>query len=211
MAAGSMDAISFSRLGNVFTSVMTGNLVLFGVAIGRMDRVLAAHVAVSVVTFATGVFLGSRLAGPPPKGLEGWRREVTHAIVAELLVLAAFAVAWEFVIASPRSGAIPFAAISTAALAMGIQSGAIRAVGDPGLSTTYLTGTLTGAMGLLATDRRLPLRNAALLMALLVGAAIEGVLVVFVPQASPVLPLGLVAAVVAVATWFRIDQLEARA
>ncbi len=210
MVAGSMDAISFSRLGNVFTSVMTGNLVIFGLAIGRMDRALAGHVAVAVVTFAAGVLVGSRLAGPAPKGLEGWRSGVTRAVLAELVALAGFAVAWEFVIGSPGSGAVPFAAISTAAIAMGIQSGAIRAVGDPGLSTTYLTGTLTGAMGMLATDRRFPLRPAALLMALLVGAAIEGVLVIFAPQASPFLPLGLVALVVSVASWRRIDQLEAR-
>lgn len=206
-----MDAISFSRLGNVFTSVMTGNLVLFGLAVGRMDRALAGHVAVAVVTFAFGVVAGSGLAGAPPKGLEGWRSAVTRAVVAELIALVAFAVAWEFVITSPGSGGIPFAAISAAALAMGIQSGAIRAVGDPGLSTTYLTGTLTGALGALATDRRFPLRSAALLTALLVGAAIEGLLVVFLPRAAPLLPVVLVALVVSVATWLRIDQLEARA
>ena len=208
-AAGSVDAISFSRLGNAFTSVMTGNLVLFGLAVGRMDWVSAGRVALAILMFAFGVIAGSRLAGPAPKGMQGWRQRVTHAVLVELVALAVFTVAWEFVI-SGAPGAVSFLAISVAAMAMGIQSGAIREVGDPGLSTTYLTGTLTGAMAALARGR-LPSRNLALLGALVLGAAMEAVLIVFLPQASPLLPLGLVLVVVGLAYWLRVEHLEDRA
>src|SRR5260370_12968347 len=44
---GAADAISFLRLGNVFTSMMTGNLIQVGVAVGRGDAALAAHVLVA--------------------------------------------------------------------------------------------------------------------------------------------------------------------
>ncbi|HEX5292883.1 MAG TPA: DUF1275 family protein, partial [Streptosporangiaceae bacterium] len=35
LVTGATDAVAFTRLGNVFTSVMTGNMVLLGVAVGR--------------------------------------------------------------------------------------------------------------------------------------------------------------------------------
>jgi hypothetical protein len=38
LATGATDVASFTRLGGVFASLMTGNLVLFGLAVGRPAR-----------------------------------------------------------------------------------------------------------------------------------------------------------------------------
>src|SRR5260370_13117014 len=65
---GAADAISFLRLGNVFTSMMTGNLIQVGVAVGRGDAALAAHVLVAVAAFVAGVLASTRTGGPAPPG-----------------------------------------------------------------------------------------------------------------------------------------------
>jgi Protein of unknown function (DUF1275) len=42
LGTGAMDVVSFTRLGGVFSSVMTGNLVLLGLAAARPSGELAA-------------------------------------------------------------------------------------------------------------------------------------------------------------------------
>src|SRR5260370_23955993 len=63
---GAADAISFLRLGNVFTSMMTGNLIQVGVAVGRGDAALAAHVLVAGSGFCAGGFPPPRNPGAAP-------------------------------------------------------------------------------------------------------------------------------------------------
>src|SRR5690606_39449852 len=64
------------------------------------------------------------------------------------------------------------------ALALGLQSSTVQRFGAGGLSTTYLTGTLTGLVVRLATGGgvRSVGRNAALLLGLIGGAALGAVL-----------------------------------
>ena len=45
---GAMDVASFTQLGGVFSSVMTGNLVLLGLAAARPSGELAAHTALAI-------------------------------------------------------------------------------------------------------------------------------------------------------------------
>ena len=47
-ASGAADVTSFTRLGSVFTSVMTGNIVLWGLAAAEGSLTLASHTAVSI-------------------------------------------------------------------------------------------------------------------------------------------------------------------
>ena len=68
-ASGAMDVASFTRLGSVFTSVMTGNIVLWGLAAARGSLTLASHTAVAIVGYIAGVAGGSRIAvGVPGAG-----------------------------------------------------------------------------------------------------------------------------------------------
>ena len=46
-ASGAADVASFTRLGNVFASVMTGNIVLWGLAVARGSATLAFHTTVT--------------------------------------------------------------------------------------------------------------------------------------------------------------------
>jgi uncharacterized membrane protein YoaK (UPF0700 family) len=70
-----------------------------------------------------------------------------------------------------------------------------------GLSTTYLTGTLTTLVQSLTTTRRLKGggRSLCLLLALVCGAAIGAALAVQVPAAAPAVPLLVLPVVIGVA------------
>jgi uncharacterized membrane protein YoaK (UPF0700 family) len=194
VVTGATDAISFLGLGAVFSSVMTGNLVLLGLSAGRPDGRLAVRVAIAIVGYALGTVVGSRIAGSPTPGRPTWPRRVSVALLLEMLAYAGFLAGWEASGAHP-SGEAQLVLLAAAVLAMGVQSGAVRAVGVPGLSTTYLTGTLVAVLGELANGRGWGWRNVSILAGLIIGAAGGGALVVHAPGAAPALPVGVLALV----------------
>lgn len=199
LGTGAMDAITFTRLGNVFSSVMTGNLVLLGVSAGRRDGALAGHVAVAVAGFVLGVLVGSRIAGPPSADRAVWPVSVSAALGVELGVLGVYLAGWVASGGRPL-GWSQFALLACAAAAMGIQSAAVRGIGLAALSTTYLTGTLIGLLGQLVAPGTVQWRGAAMLAGLIVGAAGGGLLVADAAIVAPVLPISVLMVVLGVAT-----------
>lgn len=189
-ASGALDVASFTQLGGVFCSVMTGNLVLLGLAIARVSGDLAAHTGVAFAGYVAGAALGSRIGGRSPHHDGLWPASVTELLLVELLALAGFTVCWELTGGHP-AGAGQLGLLALAALAMGLQSAAARTVGTT-LSTTYLTGTLTITVASLATRRQASQRNrltAAVLVALAAGASAGGALLAVLPLALPILPM----------------------
>src|SRR5450755_3224995 len=67
VGSAATDIMAFTRLGNVFASVMTSNIVFLGLAAARHSSSLALHAAVSFAGYATGVLAGSRLARRPAR------------------------------------------------------------------------------------------------------------------------------------------------
>jgi uncharacterized membrane protein YoaK (UPF0700 family) len=192
MVTGATDALGLNLLGGVFTSVMTGNLVLLGQSVGRGDLELAASAATALAGYAVGVLGGSKVTGAPGPGRPRRPFRVTLALGAELLLLCGFLVLWAPTAGRP-DGVARLTLLIVAALAMGVQSGLVHGIGIAGLSTTYLTGTLTVVLADLATARRLRRRSLVLLAALVTGAAGGGLLVAHAPAAAPALPVGLLA------------------
>ena len=139
-AAGSLDAISYLGLGHVFTANMTGNTVLLGVALAQRDMPAALRNAVALVGFGIGVALGAVIAG---RGQPGgpWPRIVTVTLAVELVALILYALLWR--LAGTPSGGSASVLILLSAGTMGIQSEAVRCLKISGVSTTYITGTLT--------------------------------------------------------------------
>jgi uncharacterized membrane protein YoaK (UPF0700 family) len=80
--------------------------------------------------------------------------------------------------------------------AMGIQSAAVRQLG--GMSTTYLTGTLTAVVAELVTRDRQPglVRSAGVLTAIVAGAVIGGLVAGHAPGWLPAVILTPLAAVI---------------
>jgi uncharacterized membrane protein YoaK (UPF0700 family) len=242
-ASGAMDVASFTRLGSVFTSVMTGNIVLWGLAAARGSLTLASHTAVAIVGYIAGVAGGSRIAvGVPGAGARGtadadgggkdgglkdaggkdaggkdgdtragegraggWPTHITWALLAELALLGGFAVGWEITGARP-GGWVQFCLLAVAAAGMGVQSSAVKTMGLTEVSTTYLTGTLTGLVSSLvspgprAKDRW---RRLGVLLGLAAGASLTGLLVATAPDGVPALPLAALITCVVLATWPR--------
>jgi uncharacterized membrane protein YoaK (UPF0700 family) len=80
VTSGATDAIGFLALGGVFTSVLTGNMVMLGISVGRADSALAGHVAVAVVSYIAGCALGARIAGTATADDPTWAPAVTRAL-----------------------------------------------------------------------------------------------------------------------------------
>ena len=60
----SLDVTAFLRLGGVFASVMTSNLVFVGVAVVKTEAAFGARCAVAILSYVAGVGLGSAIAPP---------------------------------------------------------------------------------------------------------------------------------------------------
>jgi uncharacterized membrane protein YoaK (UPF0700 family) len=196
VASGSVDAVGFLRLGGVFTSVMTANMVLLGVSAGRQEGALALHAGAAFMGYILGAFVGSLLAGRAYQGQALWPRRINVTLGVELAVLAVFAALWETTSGHPGGGAT-YVLLAVNATALGIQSGAVLRFGVSGLSTTYLTGTLTQFVaGWHGDAHRFSARSLAILVALVSGAAIGAVLAVEARRFMPVAPLGVIAVVI---------------
>lgn len=197
--SGAIDAIGFIALGGAFSSVMTGNMVLIGISAAHADGALARTAVLSLVCFIVGCAVGARIAGKARTGDGIWPAPIRQALIVELLLVIGVLVGWELT-GPDRSGAAPLAMLGANALALGVQSSAMQRFGVAGLSTTYLTGTLTTVVSRLAL--REPVRrvgpSAAILAGLIVGAFLGALLAIHANAWAPVLPLVLVAAAVTV-------------
>jgi len=258
-ASGATDVASYTRLGNVFTSVMTGNIVLLGLAVARHSLTLASHTLVSIAGYITGVAggtwiahgfrvagaaadpgaagsgaagsgaagsgaagsgaagsgaagsgaAGSGSAGAAAKGgawviggaaadegrASGLPGHVGWALLAELILLCGLTVGWEIDGASP-AGWAQFCLLAVAATAMGVQSSTVKYMGLSEVSTTYLTGTLTGLVSSMVSPKQATqyrARRFGVLIGLATGAALSGLLIATAADAAPALPLAALA------------------
>jgi uncharacterized membrane protein YoaK (UPF0700 family) len=189
--AGATDAIGFLALGGAFTSVMTGNLVLFGISAAEGDGTLARHIVTAVLCYIGGCVLGARLAGTASAGQPIWPRAVTRALAVEFLIFLAYAVGWWASGSAPQGGT-QLVLLGANALALGVQGSSVQRFGVNGLSTTYMTGTLTTVIVRLTSGGRL--RHVAgslqLLAALITGAIVAGLLADHLPACAPLIQLG---------------------
>jgi uncharacterized membrane protein YoaK (UPF0700 family) len=202
-AAGAVDAIVFLRL-EVFTAVMTGNIVLLGLAIGQGAFRNALRSLIALAAYAGGVLAAARLVGATPRETV-WPTHVTRALAIEFALQAAFLGGWILTDARP-DGLAAASLIAVSGVAMGIQAASARTIA-PHLSTTYVTGTITAllselsALGGIGPDAR---RRAAIVVALGLGAVCSALVLTSAALLAPALPLAVVGIVVVIAaTRFR--------
>jgi uncharacterized membrane protein YoaK (UPF0700 family) len=184
--SGCVDVVTLMVIGGAFTSVVTGNIIFVGRAVGTSSVTPALHAVLAVAGYIAGVAAGSRIrhvlgaSGPE----SAWPRSSTIVLAVEWVILAAVNVAWMAAGAAPGSVATDVLLIA-AALALGMQGAAARGVrGNP--STTYMTGALTALVEALTTGgrRTADASAAAGLGALVVGAACGALLVAHAPWAA---------------------------
>lgn len=172
VTAGASDATAFERLGHVFASVITGNLVLLGISAVHGDGKLALFSGCALAGYGAGVLLAAprRRSTGEKEDRPVWPMSATLALGGELVLLVAFAVFWEIDGRHPARGAAVGLLVLCSA-AMGVQSTAVRRLGT--MSTTYLTSTLTGLLEAVVVRSWGPEhgRSVRILLAALAGAA----------------------------------------
>jgi len=145
VAAGCVDAASYLGLGQVLTAAMTGNTILLGLAIGQAKIQAALRSCAALVGFVLGAVLAAAIAKRGAKDAV-WPRGVTATLAVELVVLVAFALGWHFAGEEAAEMANDlYMLIGAAGFAMGMQSVAVHRLRVAGVSTTYVTGTLTNS------------------------------------------------------------------
>jgi uncharacterized membrane protein YoaK (UPF0700 family) len=192
----SLDVTAFFRLGGVFASVMTSNLVFVGVAVVKTEAAFGVRCAVAILSYIVGVAIGSAVA--PPSGRENrlGTRPLTLLLAGELAVLIGYTVWWMAVDARP-AGWVRLVLLGAIALAMGGQSAAARQLGNPDAGTTYLTGTLTSLVSSVVGRQRPNPEAIAVLVALVAGAAAGAGLLDAAPVIVPLLALAGVGTAIA--------------
>ena len=194
LTTGAVDVTSFLALGSVFSSVVTGDMVLLGAAAGTGRPELAVHSGIALAGYLAGVMAGAPLAGRPHQASGTWPPSVTVTLAVELVILVAFSVGWELAGTHPAGGG-QLALVAVLAAAMGLQAAAVRRLGQ--MSTTYLTSTLTALIAGLVTGSKPDgtARSLGVLAAIIIGA-IAGSLILEGARAwlplMILLPLGLV-------------------
>ena len=200
--SGAIDALSFAALGAVFTSVMTGNLVLLGIAVVHTDPGAAARSAVSISSYIAGVLAATWwLRGTRATPEVPWPARISAVLAGVAGAQAAVLVAW--LATGARFGDAPrIAMIAVSAAAMGMQSTGVNALAVGGATTTYLTGTLTALITELATTGS-PVtmrRRFGVLVSVLCGAALSTVLIIWARPVAAALPFAATLSALAI-TW----------
>lgn len=194
VTTGVVDAACFLGLGSVFSSVITGNLVLLGIAAGTGAATLAVHSGVALAGYSAGVMAGAPIARRRTRTGGTWPPSVTVTLSAELFVMSVFCVGWELASGHPR-GSTQLLMVAALSACMGMQAAAVSQLGR--MSSTYLTSTLTGLLAGLATRTKPDAwqRGVGVVTAIIAGAVVGGVIVKLVPLWLPAVmlaPLGLV-------------------
>ena len=219
ISSGAVDAVSFLALGKVFTAFVTGNVAFLGMAIASTTGSAIYGVAPPRVTwvlaslagFAGGIYLGTKIVrssrqpashkGEQPNGVV-WPDRTTFALGLSLLPHLCFVLIWFATSARPGDNVIPVL-LATWALAMGMQSAAVRNLNVGGIFTTAATATFIFLFGAVANgvpltgDERRRMRG--VLVSLAIGATAGGLLLIHAPIYAPVLPFVITIGVVATA------------
>jgi len=203
-SSGAIDSISFLGLGKVFTAFMTGNVAFLGMKIAGSPQPRLVSVLASMAAFAVGIFLATIISGEQKSGVM-WSPRTTFTLGVSLLAHLGFVAIWFANSGRPGASTFPIL-LAVWALAMGLQSGAVRKLHVEGIFTTAATGTLMVLAAdlvnwrLTRDERR---RARGVLISLFVGATAGAYLFFHAPIFAPVLPLVVTAGVVLTAATVR--------
>jgi uncharacterized membrane protein YoaK (UPF0700 family) len=191
IASGSLDVSAFLRLGGVFASIMTSNLIFVSLAAVKANATLGQHCATALLSYIAGVGAGSRARPSGPESRLGTRR-LGILLTAESILLAIYGASWVAEGAHPE-GWQQLTLRGVVTFAMGLQGAVARGSGDADAGTTYMTGALTGMVARVVTGRRPDAGAAFAIAGIVAGAALGVGLLESVPDLTPFLAVSGVA------------------
>jgi uncharacterized membrane protein YoaK (UPF0700 family) len=151
LGAGCTDVLSFLKLGDLFTSTMTGNTALLAIAIGRGTLPAASRSLCALIAFTLGVAFAT-VVSAPWRVDQNTRREFRRLLLLELVFLGTGAALWTAG-PDPLTTGVLYLVIGLSALSMGIQAVGARTVDSAGINTIVFTTALVrivmGATGAL--------------------------------------------------------------
>jgi len=140
LASGCTDVLTFLKLGEVFTSAMTGNTALLGIALSHGRMLAASRSLTALFGFMAGAALAAivyNLARAEPKAALRLRR----LLLLELICLGGCTALWSSS-GDPIAPGSLYAIISLSAFSMGIQGIAAQRISSSGISTIVFTSAL---------------------------------------------------------------------
>lgn len=186
---GVVDAVSYLALGNAFTALQTGNLVILGFALAGTGGFAVLPPLVALGSFGVGAAAGGRLATHRD---DRHRRWFSLSLIVEALLVAAAALVLWWTGASRMAPQL--VAVGLLGAAMGLRTATVRLLPARDANTTVLTSAIAGLAADLATTRGMvrPAWQLAMILARLAGAVAGAVLV----RDSAHLPLFLAAGLI---------------
>jgi uncharacterized membrane protein YoaK (UPF0700 family) len=191
LASGVTDVATFLTLGDVFTSAMTGNTALLGIALSHGEILAASHSFSALIGFMCGAALGTIvlvLRAETARGLLAIR----PLLAFEIFCLGAFAVILTLV-DRPGEAVALYALILLSSIGMGVQGIVARHINSPGINTIVFTTTLVSIVSSLTAAllrrseghrlRYATKRQIGIFLAYGLGALVAGIL------AGPRLPV----------------------
>jgi len=140
LASGCTDVLSFLKLGDLFTSAMTGNTALLAVALARGQVLPASRSLTALLGFMLGASLATlmQVLGRTPQNTRG---RLSYLLLLEIVLLGGCAALWS-VSAEPIQGQALYCVILLSAVSMGIQGVVARHINVSGISTIVFTSVL---------------------------------------------------------------------
>lgn len=144
VGAGCADVLAFLKLGDLFTSAMTGNMALLAIALGSGHLLAASRSLCALLGFSLGVIVATAVFAPW-RATTNVRWVLRRLLPLELVFLSACAALWN-ANSDSMQGSMLYAVIALSALSMGIQAVAARASNSSGISTIVFTTNLINIM-----------------------------------------------------------------
>lgn len=172
MLSGIIDAVSVLRLGNVFVSNMTGNLVFIGLGLVRTTGFSLRTALIAFGCFVVGVAACRRWFRVQTERLA----QLRDILICQTVLLGAAAAVCGAVGGSP-TGATRYAVVGVSAAAMGGQNAVARRMGVSELTTTVMTSTIVLLLSAPGESGVAQTRQVVGILALVAGAAVGAELV----------------------------------
>jgi uncharacterized membrane protein YoaK (UPF0700 family) len=141
LASGVMDVAAFLALGDVFTSAMTGNTALLGIALSQGRILSATHAGSALVGFILGASLATAISLPRASTRVDDLYVIRPLLLVEIFCLGVFAMLLT-VTGQPVESASLYGLILLSAIGMGVQGVVARQINSPGINTIVFTTTL---------------------------------------------------------------------